>query len=118
MKSTRQQRNEFYDSDEWKTFRHEHWSDLYRHERERVDDRDYEPVFYCTYCEKELSTCDKDYYPTLDHMFPLHSHWEWRLEPKNITLCCNKCNKMKGGMDPRKYPIRNILIRREILLPR
>ena len=45
---------------------HEYWSDLYREERD-IDDRDYEPVFNCTYCERELSTCSDDLFPTLDH---------------------------------------------------
>ena len=56
-KSTLQQREDFYSSTEWACLRHEYWSDLYREERDMVGDRDYEPVFNCTYCGRELSTC-------------------------------------------------------------
>ena len=111
MRSTQQQRDEFYDSGDWEHFRREYWKEIFE---EHGDD----PVLYCTYCDTMLSYGGEDNGPALDHMFPLHSHWEWRLEPKNITLCCKKCNRMKGGMDPRKYPIRNILIRKKILLNR
>jgi len=111
MKSTQQQRDEFYDSGDWYQFRREYW-------RQVFESTWGDPILYCTYCDTLLNYGCEDNGPALDHIFPLHSHWEWRLEPKNITLCCKKCNRMKGGMDPRKYPIRNILIRKKILLNR
>lgn len=102
-KSTLQQREDFYSSSEWASLRSEYWSDLYREERDRVDDRDYEPVFNCTYCGRELSTCSDDLFPTLDHFYPLHSHFPMRLDHKNVVPCCKQCNQIKGGMNPKVW---------------
>jgi hypothetical protein len=35
----------------------------------------------------------------VDHIKPLHSNWELRLDPENLQVLCSKCNAGKGTWD-------------------
>ncbi len=48
--------------------------------------------------------CDRDFekyqlVKNADHIKPLMYAWELRLDPKNIQIICNECNKAKGNFN-------------------
>lgn len=39
----------------------------------------------------------------VDHIKPISKYWELRLDPENLQVLCNTCNKGKGAWDETDY---------------
>lgn len=39
----------------------------------------------------------------VDHIKPISKHWHLRLDPDNLQVLCNDCNKGKGAWDETDY---------------
>lgn len=48
----------------------------------------------CAYCRKELEAAGK--YEPLEHIVPKTEKPTWMLIPKNLALCCDRCNNLKN----------------------
>lgn len=56
----------------------------------------------CMLCGSTRQDLDLDGYKVrivVDHIKPLHKHWELRLDPNNLQVLCHDCNKGKGAWD-------------------
>lgn len=49
----------------------------------------------CAYCRKELEAAGK--YEPLEHIVPKTDKPTWMLMPKNLALCCDRCNNLKNA---------------------
>jgi 5-methylcytosine-specific restriction endonuclease McrA len=93
-KARRQEANRrmaFYDSWDWKKARYQV---LQKHG----------PV--CMLCNATRTDLDLEGKPVrivVDHIKPLHTHWEFRLDPDNLQVLCYDCNKGKGAWDQTDY---------------
>lgn len=79
----------FYKTDEWKSARNKFLSDVYHKN---------EGKYMCTYCEHPLYFGEQEHEGNLllvDHIKPVRKFWNERLNPKNFTISCGKCNELK-----------------------
>ena len=112
---------QFYYSKDWSGFKHEWWGDVYRAQRfytkpEQPDQgssqdewNDYfsemdawsntNPrelgggyAIVCAYCDAH-----KSFVWNFEHILPVRKYWDLRLNPTNIVIACNHCNKEKGN---------------------
>lgn len=60
----------------------------------------------CMLCGSTRADLDLDGNPVrivVDHIKPLSKHWHLRLDPENLQILCNDCNKGKGAWDETDY---------------
>ncbi|MDQ2947146.1 MAG: HNH endonuclease [Acidobacteriota bacterium] len=70
----------FYKTPEWKRLRYTHLSRS--------------PA--CVLCGRSAKDGTR---MNVDHIRPLHAHWNLRLAPHNLQTLCATCNHGKGGTD-------------------
>ena len=114
---------QFCRTQEWKDYKDAKWKELYSIEGaysfqewdgESVDGRptflDYVSphtkqsgnVIKCAYCgwygeDIDIPFWSRETYFVLEHVLPVFSFPQLRLDDKNIVIACNHCNKDKGG---------------------
>ena len=58
------------------------------------------PVCMCCGARREdLNIAGEPVRICVDHIKPLSTHWELRLERQNLQVLCDECNQGKGGWD-------------------
>ena len=54
----------------------------------------YTPYFKCNYCDENVSFNRS---LNIDHIKPLKTHWNLRLDINNLQILCKDCNKFKAS---------------------
>ena len=86
----------FYRTDEWQSLRKEYM------------EKNKAKYFECNYCGENVSL-NKTL--NIDHIKPLKTHWNLRLDINNLQILCQDCNKFKASKqnDPKDEAILNKL---------
>ena len=72
----------FYKTDEWRALRKEYM------EKNKAKN------FKCNYCDENVSLNRS---LNIDHIKPLKTHWNLRLDINNLQILCKDCNKFKAS---------------------
>ncbi len=51
----------------------------------------------CSASSKHLDMCGEPVRIVVDHIYPLHTHWDMRLAASNLQVLCDECNQGKGA---------------------
>lgn len=82
---SKQEKNDFYKSWEW------------RSARVKVLQRFSASCQLCGASSKHLDMTGEPVRVVVDHIYPLHTHWDMRLDASNLQVLCDECNQGKGA---------------------